>query len=100
VDPPDASWLPWGSRTTPNILILRNILPDSGFTHSVQAAIQAGCVINNGKKSPPREQALQAAACAYRVMWEYYPRAVYCDKQVLINEGWRGCFAAAESGNE
>jgi hypothetical protein len=95
--PPDATRLPWGSRTTPNILILRNMLPNSTFTHSVQAAIQAGCVVNNGG-SVSREDAVKAAKCAYKVMRQYYPRAVYCDKQVFINEGWRGCFAAAESG--
>jgi hypothetical protein len=95
--PPDANWLPWGSRTTPNILILRNMLPDSTFTHSVQAAIQAGCVVPNGS-SVTREEAERAAKCAHRVMRAYYPRAVYCEKQVLINEGWRGCFAVAESG--
>jgi hypothetical protein len=97
--PPDASWLPWGSRTTPNILILRNMLPDSSFTHSVQAAIQAGCVVPNGN-SVTREQAEQAATCAQGVMSEYYPQAVYCEKQVLINEGWQGCFAAAKSGGQ
>ncbi|MBV9502276.1 MAG: hypothetical protein JO138_23155 [Acidobacteriaceae bacterium] len=94
--PPDATWLPWGSRITPNVLILRNMLPDSTFTHSVQAALDKGCVINNGS-SPSREEEVRAAACAHKVMQGYYPRAVYCGKQVLINEGWHGCFAAAES---
>lgn len=97
--PPDATWLPWGSQVTPNILLLRNMLPDSSFTHSIQAAIQAGCVVNNSG-SPTREEQVKAAACAHRVMKKYYPRAVYCEKQVFINEGWRGCFAAAESGIE
>jgi hypothetical protein len=41
--PADATWLPWGSRTTPNILIFRNMLPDASFSHSVQVAIQAVC---------------------------------------------------------
>ena len=95
--PPDANWLPWGSQTTPNILILRNMLPDSAFTHSVQAAIQAGCVVPNGN-SVSREDAVKAAACAQGVMGEYYPQAVYCDKQVFISEGWQSCVADAESG--
>jgi hypothetical protein len=28
-------------------------------------------------------------------MGAFYPRAVYCDPSVLVNRGWRGCFAAA-----
>jgi hypothetical protein len=96
--PSDATWLPWGSRVVPNILLLRNMLPDSNFTHSVQAAIQEGCVVNNGG-SVPRKDAVKAAVCAHKVMQGYYPRAVYCEKQVFINEGWPGCFAAAESEN-
>jgi hypothetical protein len=95
--PSDANWLPWGSRVVPNILLLRNMLPDSSFTHSVQAAAQAGCVVNN-QGSVSRTDAEKAAACAHEVMQQYYPRAVYCDRQVFISEGWQGCFAAAESG--
>ncbi|MBV8828108.1 MAG: hypothetical protein JO108_02650 [Acidobacteriaceae bacterium] len=96
--PPDATWLPWGSQVTPNVLIMRNMLPDSTFTHSVQAAIQAGCTIDN-TGSPTRQEQEKAAACAQQVMTGYYPQAVYCDKQIFINEGWQGCFAAAQSGN-
>ena len=96
--PADATWLPWGSKITPNVLILRNMLPDPDFTQSVQAAINDKCVINNGS-SPTRKDEEKAAACARKAMGDYYPRAVYCNKQVLINEGWQGCFAAAESGN-
>jgi hypothetical protein len=94
--PPDATWLPWGARTTPNVLIFRNMLPNASFKHSVQAAIDKGCVVDNGNgNSPSRAEQRKAAACAQRVMRAYYPRAVYCEKQILINEGWQGCFAAA-----
>ncbi len=94
--PADATWLPWGSKTSPNILLLRNMLPEPAFTHSIQAAIQAGCVVDNEQgTSPTRDEVVKAGECAHRVMKAYYPRAVYCTKQVFINEGWKGCFAAS-----
>lgn len=96
--PADATWLPWDSRTTPNILIFRNMLPDASFSHSVQTAIQAGCVVDNQQGAPPsREEIVKEGECAHRVMDEYYPQAVYCNKQVFLNGGWQGCFALAES---
>jgi hypothetical protein len=97
--PPDATWLPWGSKTSANILLIRNMLPQSTFGNSVQAAIQQGCVVDNEKNTPiPRDQIVAGGDCAHRVMKEYYPRAVYCTKQVFINEGWKGCFAASSLG--
>jgi hypothetical protein len=98
--PPYATWLPWGSRIVANVLIFRNMLPAASFQNSVQAAIQAGCVVNNQQGSPPaRDEIVKEGACAQQVMQQYYPKAVYCNKQVFINEGWEGCFAAAESGS-
>jgi hypothetical protein len=96
--PPDATWLPWGSLNNPNILLLRNMLPDPMFHHSVQAAIDAGCVVDNQSGvSPSRDEVVKQGKCAQGVMSEYYPQAVYCDKQVFLSQGWQGCFAAAES---
>ncbi len=96
--PPDATWLPWGSKASANILIFRNMLPQSTFSQSVQAAIQAGCVVDNQQGTPTSRDAIVAGGeCAHAVMKEYYPKAVYCNKQVFINEGWQGCFAAAAS---
>ena len=96
--PPDATWLPWGSLHNPNILLLRHMLPDPNFPHSVQAAIDAGCVVDNQSGvSPSRDEIVKQGKCAQGVMGEYYPQAVYCDKQVFISQGWQGCSAAAQS---
>jgi hypothetical protein len=94
--PPDATWLPWGSRDVPNILILRNILPDSSFHQSVQAAEAAGCTFDNESgASVPYKDIVDAGQCAHGVMGAYYPVAVYCDTALFIAHGWQGCFAAA-----
>jgi hypothetical protein len=98
--PPYATWLPWGSRIVANILIFRNMLPAASFQNSIQAAIQAGCVVENQQGSPPaRDEVVKEGECAQQVMQQYYPKAVYCNKPVFIAEGWQGCFAAAESGS-
>jgi hypothetical protein len=44
--PPDANWLPWGSQTTPNILILRNMLPDC-LSHELDNALVNPVVFGN-----------------------------------------------------
>jgi hypothetical protein len=92
--PPDATWLSWGSIAVPKVLILRNQLPEPSFRQSVQEAEAKGCVVNNGMMPTP-EQIAEAAQCAQGVMGLYYPLAAYCDKQLFIDEGWQGCFAAA-----
>lgn len=97
--PDDATWLRWSSPKDVDILLFRNMLPADGFEQSVQAAQKAGCVANNQiGKAPDQKEIDRAAGCAQRVMQEYYPKAVYCSKQVFLNEGWKGCFAAAEAG--
>ena len=96
--PPDATWLRLGLQTEIKILLLRNMLPDSNFDNSVQAAINAGCVVDNQSGAQPsRDEVVKQGECAHGVMGEYYPKAVYCNKQIFINQGWQGCFAAAES---
>ncbi|HEX8893797.1 MAG TPA: hypothetical protein VF783_10760 [Terriglobales bacterium] len=92
--PEDATWLPWGSTRVSNILIFRNMLPTTPqFDKSVQAAIAAGCVVDNQPNTPPpRDQVVAAGACAERVMKGFYPKAVYCDESVFQRGGWQACF--------
>jgi hypothetical protein len=97
--PPEATWLRWGLQTDTKILLVRNMLPDPNFQNSVQAAINAGCVVDNQSGAQPsRDEIVKQGECAHDVMKEYYPKAVYCDKHTFISQGWQGCFAAAESG--
>ncbi len=94
--PANVNWLPWGAPDGVDVLILRNMVPDPGFENSVQAAKSQGCAVNNANSPIPPDQIAAGAQCAQNVMKEYYPKAVYCDKQVFINKGWQGCFAANE----
>lgn len=92
----DVTWLPWGLKSVANDLLFRNMLPSDQFKQSVQHAESKGCTAPNDTDNPPtRNQVVAAGECAHRYMREFYPRAVYCDKQVLVKLGWRGCFAAA-----
>ena len=95
--PPSATWLPWGSTAVANILILRNMLPASGFKQSVQeAAAKKECVFDNEQGVPvPYSAIVAAGVCDRKVMGAYYPVAAYCDKALFIAQGWQGCFAAA-----
>jgi hypothetical protein len=93
---PDLTWLPWGLRQKPNILIFRNMLPKPNFPRSVQAAIAANCAVyNESGVTPPRPAVIVGGQCAHQVMGAFYPRAVYCDRQILLNRGWQACFADA-----
>jgi len=101
--PADATWLPWGSTEIHNILLFRNMLPNfpatafpdgPPFERSVQAAITAGCVVNNHLNvPPPRDEVVAAGACAEGVMKAFYPKAVYCDESLFQSGGWQACFA-------
>jgi hypothetical protein len=95
--PADATWLSWGSRRTPNILLMRNMLPVDHFHHTVQAAIQAKCYVDNSNGAPSRDAIVRGGNCAHVLMRQYYPLAVYCNKQLFISEGWKGCFAYAKA---
>ena len=92
--PADATWLPWGSKRVPNVLLFRNMLPTTPpFDKSVQAAIKRKCVVDNQPNTtPPRDQVVAAGACAERVMKGFYPKAVYCDESVFEHGGWQACF--------
>jgi hypothetical protein len=95
--PANATWLPWGSKLVPNILIFRNMLPAAGFRQSVQAAtVPRGCEFVNEAGVPvPYPDIVAAGVCDRTVMGAYYPVAAYCDKTLFIAQGWQGCFAAA-----
>jgi hypothetical protein len=93
--PAGVTWLPWGSKTANNILILRNMIPSSNFHQAVQDALVAGCVFDNSNPPVPYDAIAAASDCAQSIMGAYHPRAVYCDKALLIAQGWEACFAAA-----
>lgn len=94
--PASITWLTAGSLTVAKLLLLRNMLPAASFTQSIQQAISAGCevTVSPGVPVPPAQQT-SAGICAAAVMGSYYPRAVYCNEQVLFQQGYAACFALA-----
>jgi hypothetical protein len=97
--PPDVTWIPWGDEFMPKLIALRNMLPAADFEQTAQAAIDAGCSLPppfSSELVPTPGEVKKAGRCTRRVMGEYYPEAVWCDEQVFIEKGWRGCFRAAK----
>lgn len=93
---PDVNWMPWGDEQYPKVVFFRNMLPAAGFDHSVQAARDAGCAFDfTLPYIPSRDDAgyeVDAAGqCAQRVMGEYYPVAVWCDRSTFDAGGWQAC---------
>lgn len=95
--PSGSTWIPWGDEQMfPKTLFLRNTLPSSDFKQSVQAAITGGCGVEFNFPTPPAQEAIrQAGECTQKVMGDYYPIAVWCDRQILVEGGWKACFKQA-----
>jgi hypothetical protein len=94
---PEIEWLPWGDeQMTPKTIFLRYLLASPDFPHSIQRAVAQGCGADFKFPSPPSHEGIaEAGECTQEVMGEYYPVAVWCDRDVLRESGWKACFAAA-----
>ncbi len=90
---PDTNWLPWGDEQYPKLIFFRNMLPASNFPYAIQKAIDpGGCTFDfNFPTLPQRDVVDTAGQCAQRVMGDYYPVAVWCDKATFIDGGFREC---------
>jgi hypothetical protein len=86
---PNINWLPWGDVQYPKFLVLRNILPSAEFPHDAEDA-WSECAF--GYTFPPDRTALDAAGpCTQRVMGDYYPVALWCDKATFLAGGFDAC---------
>jgi len=90
-------WLPWGDeQMSPKTIFLRNTLPSSDFGHSVQRAVENGCGVEFNFPTPPNQDGItESGQCTRNVMGDYYPVAVWCDKDVFSQSGWEACFKEA-----
>ncbi len=87
---PNVNWLPWGDVQYPKFVVLRNILPSADFPYAAEAA-WAECPFDY--TFPPDRSALDAVGpCAQRVMGDYYPVALWCDKETFLAGGFDACF--------
>jgi hypothetical protein len=95
--PQQAVWLPWGDeKMVPKLMFIRNLLPSTDFNQSVQNALSQDCGLNFTFPIPPTQEAItQSGQCAQGVMGDYYPEAVWCDRQTYIKGDWQACFSAA-----
>jgi len=95
--PQKVVWLPWGDeKMVPKLMFIRNLLPSADFRQSVQNALAQDCGLDFTFPIPPTHDAIkQSGQCAQVVMGDYYPQAVWCDRQTFIKDGWQACLHAA-----
>ena len=95
--PQGVVWLPWGDESmVPKVVFMRNLLAADDFTQSVQSAITQGCGFDMQFPVPPTQQTIEASGrCSKAVMGDYYPEAVWCDRQLFVTQGTQACLEAA-----
>lgn len=89
--PPNVTWLPWGDEQYPKVMYLRNMLPSPSFRYSIQKAIDPCAFTWNFPEVPTRLTVDNSGRCTQKVMGDYYPVAVWCDKATFVQNGWRAC---------
>lgn len=115
---PSVNWLPWGDTQYPKLIFFRNLIPvarnDTNYTkdeipfpYAIQWVVQ-GCPGNCEHKDaaidftlpyvPPRAVFAAAGSNAQRIMGDYYPVAVWCDKTTFDQAGWQGCIRGVGKG--
>ncbi|MGE5140665.1 MAG: hypothetical protein ACM3JD_14450 [Rudaea sp.] len=86
---PNVNWLPWGDVQYPKFVVLRNILRSPDFPYATENA-WAECPFES--TFPPDRSAVDAVGpCAQRVMGDYYPVALWCDKAKFLAGGFDAC---------
>lgn len=89
---PNINWLPYGDELYPKFVVIRNMLPATDFPYTVQNAWSAGCTFDFNFSHPPDRSAIDdEGPCAQRVMGDYYPVAVWCDKSTFTAGGVQAC---------
>jgi hypothetical protein len=89
---PNVNWLPYGDEQYPKFVVLRNMVPEADFPYAIQKVWESGCTFNFSLSDPPERTALdEKGPCAKKMMGEYYPDAVWCDKSTFMHGGWQAC---------
>jgi hypothetical protein len=91
--PPRVLWLRWGDENlVPKTIFFRSLLPAVNFSQTVQKAIDEGCGATFNFPTPPtQEETMRAGQCAQKVMGDYYPVALWCDRSAFEQGGWQAC---------
>lgn len=92
---PNINWLPYGDEQYPKFVVIRNMLPAPDFPYAIQnvwAWKDHSCTFNLAFPNLPDRTALdEKGPCAKRIMGDYYPDAVWCDKSTFEHGGWQAC---------
>ncbi|MDD2581609.1 MAG: hypothetical protein PHR66_06410 [Desulfuromonadaceae bacterium] len=92
---PNINWLPYGDEQYPKFVVIRNMLPAPDFPYAIQNVWTANdheCTFNLSFPDVPDRGAIdEKGPCAKRIMGDYYPDAVWCDKSTFIHGGWQAC---------
>jgi hypothetical protein len=87
---PNVNWLPWGDVQYPKFVVLRNILRSPGFPHAAENA-WAECPFDSSTFPPDRSALDAVGPCSQGVMGDYYPVALWCDKETFVAGGFDAC---------
>jgi hypothetical protein len=86
---PNVNWLPWGDVQYPKFVVLRNILPSPEFPYAAED-VWKECAFDF--QFPPDPSLLDAKGpCSEDVMGDYYPVALWCDKETFLAGGFQAC---------
>ncbi len=92
---PNINWWPYGDEQYPKFVVVRNMLPAPDFHHAVQDVWNwknGACTFDFTFPDLPERSAIdEKGPCAKRLMGDYYPDAVWCDKSTFMHGGWQAC---------
>jgi len=88
---PNMNWLPWGDVQYPKFVVLRNILPSPDFPYDAED-VWDECPFDFSFPNVSDRGTLDAVGpCSQRVMGDYYPVALWCDKTTFLAGGFDAC---------
>lgn len=87
---PNVNWLPWGDVQYPKFVVLRHILPSPDF-HYAAEQVWTECAFEFTFPYVERTALDDSGPCAQHVMGNYYPVALWCDKETFRAGGFEAC---------
>ena len=92
----NVNWLPWGDGQYPKFVVLRNILPSDDFHYSAKD-VWEHCAFDFTFPDVPDRSVVDAVGpCSQGVMGDYYPVALWCDKDTFLAGGFQACLRSSD----
>jgi len=89
---PNVNWLPWGDVQYPKFVVLRNMVPSPEFPYDAEDAWTKCPFEFTFPEVKDRNALDDAGPCSQGVMGDYYPVALWCDKETFLAGGFDACF--------